>query len=118
MDALRAYPWPGNIRELENLVERVVVFADGPIVEWEDLPERIRNAATAGRGGTASFDEPLPLGDLKTTVRHEARKVARKLILQALEHTNGNISQAARLLGMSRKGLQLKMKELGLRQGG
>ncbi len=110
LEALKRYPWPGNIRELENLVERVLLFADGPVIHLEDLPERIRRPESP----FAPADTPL-VGDLKAAVRQEAQKVARRMILDALDKTNGNISQAARLLGLSRKGLQLKMKELGLR---
>jgi len=120
MDVLCNYSWPGNIRELENVVERAVLFCDAQKVRVEDLPPEVRGgpavplsvpppdanleAALAGEGG------------LKEHVKVAMSKLERELVSRALSQTNGNVTHAARLLKISRKGLQLKMKELGLRE--
>jgi nitrogen regulation protein NR(I) len=121
MEVLANYSWPGNIRELENVVERAVLFCDAQKIRVEDLPPEVRGgpavpisvpppdanleAALAGEGG------------LKEHVKVAMSKLERELVSRALSQTNGNVTHAARLLKISRKGLQLKMKELGLREG-
>ncbi len=117
--ALQAYAWPGNIRELENLMERVVLFADGPLVQAEDLPVSVRAGAPAAPGvGAPPAPEAVPSGEggLKDIVRMKAAELERDLIQRALEETGGNVTRAARLLQISRKSLQTKMKEFGLRE--
>jgi two-component system response regulator AtoC len=120
LEVLGNYSWPGNIRELENVVERAVLFCDTQKVRMEDLPPEVRGgpavpisvpppdanleAALAGEGG------------LKEHVKVAMSKLERELVSRALGQTNGNVTHAARLLKISRKGLQLKMKELGLRE--
>jgi len=112
---LQAYPWPGNIRELENLMERVLLFSDGPQIKSRDLPEplhRPAGAATSPAGG-----EPPPPGEtgLKDIIKQRAAEMEKELIAKALEETSGNVTRAAKLLQISRKSLQTKMKEFGLR---
>jgi nitrogen regulation protein NR(I) len=117
MAALRAYSWPGNIRQLENVLERMVLMSDGATLSSEDLPEEI--AAAAGVVGIpiggASPDASGPMS-FKELVKRQTQSVERDLIEKALEETNGNVTRAAEKLGLSRKGLQLKMKELGLKR--
>jgi two-component system response regulator AtoC len=113
--ALLAYPWPGNIRELENVMERAVLFCDVERLRLADLPEEIRGER-AGPTTPSSLTTPL-LGDgLKEQVKAATSRLERELIVHALDQTRGNVTHAARLLKISRKGLQLKMKELGLRE--
>ncbi|MFY0576450.1 sigma-54-dependent transcriptional regulator [Cystobacter fuscus] len=113
---LQAYNWPGNIRELENLIERVLLFADGPLITAKDLPEPVRRAATPVPASPAALAETPPgEGGLKDIVRMKAAELEKDLITKALEETGGNVTRAARLLQISRKSLQTKMKEFGLR---
>jgi two-component system, NtrC family, response regulator AtoC len=118
---LQAYSWPGNIRELENLMERVILFADGPQLTAKDLPEPVKGgAATAAEASASDKAAGLPPGEtgLKDIVRMKAAELERDLIAKALEETGGNVTRAAKLLQISRKSLQTKMKEFGLRDEG
>jgi two-component system, NtrC family, response regulator AtoC len=116
MDRLSAYAWPGNIRELENVLERTLLFCDGPWIRSSDLPPEL------GLGGVPAIAAPiLPViadrpGSLKDIVRAETERVERELIVRALDETGGNVTQAAKKLQISRKSLQMKMKEFGLRE--
>src|SRR5690606_1014423 len=123
--AIERYPWPGNIRELENLIERMVLFASGPFIDEDDLPDAYLDLSGAahGRSASASPDERqirLPLSslghDLKEAVKAGSRLVEEALIREALTKTDGNVTRSARALGISRRSLQSKMKELGLRE--
>ncbi len=106
---LRAYDWPGNIRELENAIERAVLLARGDEIAESDLPEE-----AAGRVLPSAPRQETPLGDLKEASRDAAVRVEIEMIVAALKKTGGNVTQAAKLLGLSRKGLQIKMREYEL----
>ncbi len=127
--ALEHYRWPGNIRELENLIERMVLFASGAMIDVGDLPEAYSSEeadddasqadeADEGQGEPRYLRLPLSmLGlDLKEAVRAGSRLVEEALISDALGKTDSNVTRSARLLGISRRSLQSKMKELGLRE--
>ncbi len=100
LDALQSYGWPGNIRELENAVERAVIMCRGDQVGLADLPLALREL---GR------ETPLPQVDIKAGV--SLREMERQLILKTLEETGGNKSRAARLLGITRRTLLNKLQE-------
>ena len=102
LDALRAYSWPGNIRELENAIERAVLLSDGPELTLGSLPESLQQL-----GGVP---QKAP-GKLRDRVRRETARIEREAIVEALATTRGNVTHAARLLGLSRRGLQLKLRE-------
>ena len=108
MNALLTYNWPGNVRELRTAIEHGVVMATGPKVTVRDLPPSLRQAsgATLPRGisPTKAFGEKASPLDLHETER--------KLILQALATTNGNVTAAAKKLGISRRTLHRKINEL------
>jgi two-component system, NtrC family, response regulator AtoC len=120
LDVLTSYPWPGNIRELENVVERAVLFCDAQKLRLVDLPPEVRGspAPTAPPMTDADLQAALASeGGLKEHVKVAMNRLERELVGRALQQTSGNVTHAARLLKISRKGLQLKMKELGLREG-
>ncbi len=110
MEALLVYDWPGNIRELRTAIEHGVVMATGPRITLRDLPMAVRQAATAklpgGISATQAFGEKTSPLDL-----HETEK---KLIAQALAATNGNVTAAAKKLGISRRTLHRKINEMNL----
>ena len=120
LQVLMAYSWPGNIRELENLMERSVLFADGPLIEAVSLPDSLRER---GGGPPVPIAAVGPLGaivapsgaSMKEIVRHAQAELEKELITRALAETGGNVTRAAKRLQISRKSLQVKMKELGLR---
>jgi two-component system response regulator AtoC len=117
IERLVAYQWPGNIRELENLMERTMLFCEGPDILVSDLPPEVAGAPVSAASAAASGDEARPAPEsLKEAVRAETERVERDLIQRALDATSGNVTQAARKLKISRKSLQTKMKELGLRE--
>jgi two-component system, NtrC family, response regulator AtoC len=120
MQLLLAYPWPGNIRELENLMERSVLFADHPVIRAQALPESLRDRVSALPAAAAAIVPGASLAgaagaSMKEIVRHAQAGLEKELIGRALEETQGNVTRAAKRLQISRKSLQVKMKELGLR---
>jgi two-component system, NtrC family, response regulator AtoC len=108
MDALLSYNWPGNVRELRTAIEHGVVMATGPKITVHDLPMALRQAAgtVSPRGISAAkaFEEKSSLLDLHETER--------RLIMQALATTNGNVTAAAKKLGISRRTLHRKINEM------
>ncbi|HEX3906273.1 MAG TPA: sigma-54 dependent transcriptional regulator [Polyangia bacterium] len=118
VERLVAYQWPGNIRELENLMERTMLFCEGPEIRVSDLPPEVAGAAAPAAAPSAAGEEGTRAApeSLKEAVRAETERVERELIQRALDATGGNVTQAARKLKISRKSLQTKMKELGLRE--
>lgn len=122
LQCLEEYNWPGNIRELENVIERSVLFANQNRIEIQDLPsEVLQQPEQASRSphhtlpaaGHHSHDNILSLPEMW---KQEKERLERDVITQALEQTHSNVTQAAKILGISRKSLQKKMKELGLRE--
>jgi two-component system response regulator AtoC len=121
MERLVSYGWPGNIRELENVLERAILFCDTEQVRLVDLPVELREGTAEGpRASQSSLAvesrDGLGADGLKEQVKAAMSRLERELIVRALDQTGGNVTHAARLLKISRKGLQLKMKELGLRE--
>src|SRR5580692_10355823 len=120
LDILASYAWPGNIRELENVVERAVLFCDTQNVRVQDLPPEVRGTLAPTQAPITEADLQAAFaseGGLKEHVKVAMNRLERELVGRALVQTSGNVTHAARLLKISRKGLQLKMKELGLREG-
>lgn len=98
------HPWMGNVRELENLVERMVVLSDGETLGLADLPENIKNKSFHNTELWFSLPaEPINLED-----------VERQIILEALERHGGNQSQSSKYLGITRSALIYRMQKYGL----
>ena len=114
MNALLEYDWPGNVRELRTVIEHGVVMCQGDKVTPRHLPQSVRagssgrtepaNASIAtSRGGNSREDNSLNLARMEEQFIH-----------RALERTRGNRTEAAELLGLSRRTLQRRLKELGI----
>ncbi len=130
--ALENHPWPGNIRELENVIERAVVLADSDIISFADLPPELRNATDDGRptiGGRRTQTSTLPT----LTVRSLARRISEpesfpgsnssqlretqseeQQLREALRAANGNKAVAARQLNLPRSTFFSKCKKYGI----
>lgn len=102
--ALLAYDWPGNVRELANLAERCLALATKTVLEPEDLP----------LPGRQTDPQQEPGGSLLSAAHHRGLAVQKAMIEEALRKTAGNRTHAARILEISRKTLQNKIKELGI----
>ena len=131
LDRLRHYMWPGNIRELENSIERAVVLAEGDRITVQDLPPEILDGGSArlrhglrGKGKRelgVSIRSPLVPTGLPKTEGEEAEpfEADQKLdvnrerddLLAALKHCNGNKAEAARLLGLPRSTFFSRLKK-------
>jgi two-component system, NtrC family, response regulator AtoC len=104
MDTLLAYEWPGNVRELRTAIEHGVVMATGAKITLRDLPAAVRKAAPERATRAHSFERSASPLDLHATER--------RLIAQALAATKGNITAAAKKLGISRRTLHRKINEM------
>jgi DNA-binding NtrC family response regulator len=117
LQALENYRWPGNIRELRNVVERVVALSAGPEVQLHDLPEAVR-LHTGDPAVLAMHSEPMALiSEMSAGSLNEAKEEAEiRRIQQALKKHNNNRLRAAAELGISRMGLYKKLHRYGLIQ--
>ena len=102
MERLLAYHWPGNVRELENVIERSMVLASGKVLEAADIKLDL-----APKTRAAAVDSFLPEG--MTLDQFE-----QSIIKEALQRANGNKSQAARLLGLTRNALRYRLSQMGI----
>lgn len=99
MAALEQYRWGGNVREMKNLMENLVVMSKGPVIQYADLPEYIR-------------DEKQP-DTLVLPAGKKLEEYEKDIILATLAWVNGNKSRAAEVLGIGRKTLHRKLEEYG-----
>jgi DNA-binding NtrC family response regulator len=107
---LIAYEWPGNVRQLESVIERAILLSEGVEILPQDLPAAIRAGLTPSRIGVLGLELPDSGVDLE--------ELERSLILKALEKTVGNVSRAARLLGLSRRTLQYRLEKMQTARNG
>jgi transcriptional regulator with GAF, ATPase, and Fis domain len=125
LTALKAYHWPGNVRQLENVIERAVVIAEGPVITPNELPLELLETSglpagdedgvrgiwtpTNGHGGTLA-----ELAGVMRVEQSERARREREHLVRALAAANGNKAEAARALGMARSTLVSRLKRLGL----
>jgi len=103
MDLLLRHAWPGNVRELENVIERAVIMARGDMVEPEHFPNTLQD-----QDADESRREPA------LTSGRSLKEVEKEMILKTLEDMGGNRTRTAETLGISRRTLQLKLKDYGI----
>jgi DNA-binding NtrC family response regulator len=111
MELLRDHDWPGSIRELENLIERLVLMAKGGEIVMGDVPAELIEAVEE-KAQRAAPDEKRSIKEL---IREKTGDIEKQMIVRVLEECEGNISKAARQLGLSRRGLHLKLAKYNLR---
>jgi sigma-54 specific flagellar transcriptional regulator A len=111
---LRGHSWPGNVRSLENTIERAVLLTPGPLVTVEDLPERMLQASTSTESSSNGATSSAPLPERGIDLRSVVESYENQLILQALERTGRNKNRAAQLLGLNRTTLVEMLKRKGL----
>jgi DNA-binding NtrC family response regulator len=112
-DCFLAYPWPGNIRELEHLLERMVLMAEGPLITMKLVPADVAAATREPRPVPMALTEETTCRDV---LKSHMEGMERQIIARCLEECGGNVTRAAERLGLSRKGLQLKMIKHQLRK--
>jgi DNA-binding NtrC family response regulator len=112
---LMGYRWPGNVRELENLIERVVVLKHEGVISSNDLPEKIVGESTKKKPKGASVYH-LEIPDDGVSFRSAVSEFENKLIIKALEKTQGNRNKAATLLRLNRTTLVEKIKKKHLEE--
>lgn len=111
-ELLMRHDWPGNIRELENLIERMMLLAKNNLITSGEVPAEFKDSF-------ASVAKDSPAGDkkpFKAYMRDQIENVERQMIIKCLEECGDNVTSAAKKMGLSRKGLQLKMIKYNLRK--
>jgi len=121
LERLRGYAWPGNVRELQSVLKQALLRASGPVLLPTFLPEF--SGETSAAATVSPQREVVDLGaflrqrlspDSHDLYAELHRQVDRLFLTRVLEYTRGNQHQAARLLGIARQTLRLKLRELGL----
>ncbi|MEP6934969.1 MAG: sigma-54 dependent transcriptional regulator, partial [Nitrospirota bacterium] len=110
MARLMEHHWPGNIRELKNMIERLVVLSQSGTIEVSDLPERLQRCAVTAEPPVSAF---MRFSDQGVNLSEEVEQFEYRLIVGALHHVNGITTKAAQLLHMNRTTLVQKMKRKG-----
>ncbi len=113
IDAIRTHTWPGNVRELFNMIQRAAMLCEGREIEPHDLG--FQESCTVSEPYIGQ--EPGFTGELRFDFEHgihSAEGVERQLMIQALEHTHGNVSKAARLIGMQRSSFRYRIERYGI----
>jgi len=109
--AMAAYAWPGNIRELENVVLRGIVLADG---DQLNLPDHVERAGLTAEGEGDCDSAPVYSGSMREVCQRELRKVEEHYLRWLLHQTRGNISAAAKRASTERRHMGRKLRQLGI----
>jgi two-component system, NtrC family, response regulator AtoC len=116
LELLCAEPWPGNIRQLQNFVERLVILSDGPAITAEQVRRELGNPAMITSSASAGSADAAGSGPQDRSQSLQAARTAaeREALLEALRRAGENRTKAARLLNISRRSLHYKLKQHGL----
>jgi DNA-binding NtrC family response regulator len=108
------YDWPGNVRELKNTIDRAAIMAEGEELRSEDLPDEIMPGVQRAKDKDEQASGDGLRVPFTADFREDRREFERRYISRCLEHTQGNVTKAAEILGMHRQSLQHKLRQLGL----
>ena len=111
MEMLLTHSWPGNIRELENAIERACVTARGPSIQAENLPPRCWRRRAGEQPLPIDLTRPLP-----ELLREMTANIERQYLLQALKKSRGNVGRCAKICGMSRRSVSAKLAEYAIKK--
>jgi DNA-binding NtrC family response regulator len=109
MQVLLHYSWPGNIRELENAMERACVTTRSHVIELDNLPPDLLQTESAPAPATLDIDQPLT-----ELIRKMTSSVEQQYIRKALEKSHGNVGLCAKLCGLSRRSISAKIAEYNI----
>lgn len=112
MAALEAHHWPGNIRELANVIERIVVLETGPVVQVENLPDSIRNRER----GDDKRESDSDIEGNKLDLERILEITEKNLLLKAMDSTGGSIKKAADLLSLSFRSMRYKLQKYDIKK--
>ena len=108
---LTTWPWPGNIRELSNVIERAVVMSTGAVIFADDLPAQFRHPVSV-------TTEVKPAFSGERNLKEEMKREEKRIIVEVLEQQDGNRTRTALMLGISRRALMYKLQEYGIDPSG
>lgn len=112
METMKRWRWPGNIRELQNCIERALILCDAPEIKPEHL--HLSAVAIRQKGSQPDIDLMIPLAEALQT---SSRDLERAYVNEALRQSDGDRARGAKLLGMTLKSLAAKIRDLGLTPG-
>ena len=121
MRLLLSYHWPGNVRQLDTVLQRAVLLSDGRAIDYMDLPIEVRFSSLPSR---VAAEMPSPVGGegahrfVLPSQGINLEEVERDFILQAMEKSGGVIAKAAKLLGLSYRTLQYRLEKFQIRREG
>lgn len=110
IDLLLLYPWPGNVRQLENVCERAIILSDREVMDVESLSPEIKSLKDSGVAAETGISVPSS----KSALKAAKARLDKMFLIQILEKAGGNVMQAARISGMDRSQLHHMMNKFGL----
>jgi DNA-binding NtrC family response regulator len=111
MEKLLTHTWPGNIRELENAIERACVTTRGASIQPEDLPLEVLHIRSADGGAQVDLSKPLP-----ELLRDVTLDLERRYLTRAMKKSRGNVGRCAKICGLSRRSISAKLAEYNIRK--
>jgi DNA-binding NtrC family response regulator len=113
-ELLMEYDWPGNVRELNNVIERAALLCGGGTIRVPDLPEELRSAVTEKQSVQQKVSSPKPVANDAGSAVRPLQELEREMMVAALKETQGNVSEAARRLGIGRATFYRRAQRYGL----
>ena len=110
LDILERYSWPGNIRELENVIERAVIFADGDRISMDNIPDTIKQNDV----GDTTIQIPSEIGTGQFSIETYLEMIEKRMMLEALDKAGGVKKVAAKYLGISFRAFRYKIEKHGI----